>query len=88
MLEYDYQFESSQDGYDRLDAKYEKLRIDYELLKKEYIILYNALMGHLDEAKKRKLYHIDRNPKELNDIKMTEDSIKQARVRTLGKEEV
>ena len=75
-MEYDVSFEQPDDAYDRLEK-------DHAALIKEYIILYNALMGTLDENKRRLVYRIDKNPKELNDLNMNEQSIKTARKRAL-----
>jgi len=76
MTEYDEVYDTADDAHDRLEK-------DHAALIKEYIILYNALMGTLDENKRRLVYRIDKNPKELNDLNMNEQSIKTARKRAL-----
>ena len=75
-LEYDVSFEQPDDAFDRL-------RADMATLTKEYIILYNALMGHLEESKSIKRHMMDRYTKDSNDLDMTITSIKTARVRAL-----
>jgi hypothetical protein len=76
MMEYDVSFEEPDDAYDRL-------RQDMSTLIKEYIILYNALMGHLEESKSIKRHMMDRYTKDSNDLDMTIQSIKTARTRAL-----
>jgi len=76
MMEYDLAFEEPDDAMDRLHQEYEKLS-------KEYIILYNALMGHLEESKAIKRHMMDRYVKDSNDLDMTITSIKTARKRAL-----
>jgi hypothetical protein len=80
MMEYDVAFEEPDDEMD-------KLRADYEMLSKEYIILYNALMGHLEESKAIKRHMMDRYVKDSNDLDMTITSIKTARKRALKETE-
>ena len=75
MLEEDV-FENADDAYDRLEK-------DFEELKTEYIILYNAIMGDLEESQRIKVHLIDRYQKDGNDIAQRILSIKNARRRSL-----
>ena len=78
-MEYDVTFDTADDAMDRL-------RKENDILKKEYRLLYEAFKARLEDDKGKKMYYIDKNPKDLNDIKTVENSIKQARIRTLGVE--
>ena len=76
MTDPEHVFVNSQDAYDALQNKYDTLVLEYE-------ILYKALMGDLDEAKRIKNHLIARYQKEINDLSTREESIKQAKSRAL-----
>ena len=65
------------------DDEMDRLRADMATLTKEYIILYNALMGTLEESKAIKRHMMDWYVKDSNDLDMTITSIKTARKRAL-----
>ena len=75
-LEYDIQFESGDDAYDRLQEKYDRLVV-------RYLSLYDALQDHLKDEKERKVYLIDKYLKDNNDITTKVEGLKQTRKRDL-----
>ena len=75
-LEYEQAFEQPNDAMDRL-------RKDYDDLVKEYGLLYVSYMDRLENDKKKTIYYIDKNPKNLADIETVRLSIKTARKRAL-----
>ena len=47
----------------------------------EYMVLYNALIGELEDSIKKKKYLIDKYQKEMRDIELQINSIKKAKLR-------
>ena len=72
-----------EDVFDNADDAMSRLQDKYDTLKREYVILYNALMGDLEESKRIKSHLIDRYQKDSNDIESRIQSIKNAKQRTL-----
>ena len=100
-MEYDVQFESGDDAYDRLKEEYDKLKItcdklhlrygdlfvENKELRARYVSLYEMLLAHLEDEKSRKVYLVDKYQRENNEIGAKLTGLKQTKIRDLGLKE-